>query len=122
MGDLILCVAEKPSLALAIAGFLSNGQHTTRHGGATDVHEFSSRFRASPARFRVTSVKGHVFGLDFEAAYQSWDRPPAELFHAGTTKTPTSGAVITHLRQEAAGASHLVLFLDCDREGENICF
>ena len=68
------------------------------------------------------SVKGHVFGLDFEEQYQSWDRPPAELFNAGTVKTPTSGAVISHLRQEAAGCSHLILFLDCDREGENICF
>ena len=86
------------------------------------MHEFTGKFRGAAARFRVTSVKGHCFGLDFEQQYQSWDRPPAELFGAGTIKTPTSGAVLGHLRQEAAGCSHLVLFLDCDREGENICF
>ena len=54
-----------------------------------------------------------------------WDRPPHELLSpalCGTVKTPTSGAVISHLRQEAAGCSQLILFLDCDREGENICF
>ena len=122
METVVLLVAEKPSLALAIAGFLSDGQHTTRHGGATDVHDLTRPFRGARTRFRVTSVKGHVFGLDFEQAYQSWDRPPAELFHAGTVKTPTSGAVISHLRHEASGCSDLLLFLDCDREGENICF
>ena len=29
----VFCVAEKPSLALAIAGFLSDAQHSTRSGG-----------------------------------------------------------------------------------------
>lgn len=119
--EAVLCVAEKPSLAAAISTFLSKGEFTTRKG-ETDVHEFSRHFNGKTARFRVTSVKGHMYNLDFEQSYQSWDRPPRELFNAGTVKAPTSGAVCGHIRKEASGCSHLVLFLDCDREGENICF
>jgi len=116
-------VAEKPSLAAAIANLLAGERTVTVRRGETDVHELDGRFKGRAVRFRVTSVKGHVFNLDFAEPYaSSWDRPPIELFGAGTVKTPTSSAVCSHLRTEAQGCSHLVLWLDCDREGENICF
>ena len=119
----ILHVAEKPSLAAAIATFLAHDRAVSVRHGETDVHELDGSFLGKPARFRVTSVKGHVFNLDFtEPHASSWDRPPIELFSCGTVKTPTSGAVCNHLREAAKGCSHLVLWLDCDREGENICF
>ena len=120
----VLMVAEKPSLALAIATHLCGGVEVhTRSNGATPVHEFPGRFRGRACRFRVTAVKGHVYSLDFLPEFQSWeDCEPAELFDAGTLKSPTSGAVAGHVQREARGCSHLVLWLDCDREGENICF
>ncbi|WMV48460.1 hypothetical protein MTR67_041845 [Solanum verrucosum] len=30
--------------------------------------------------------------------------------------------ICRHLSQDACGCTHLVLWLDCDREGKNICF
>ena len=91
----ILCVAEKPSLAAAIAGFLaSGGEYGTRLATPVRVP------RASRAARRAigSPASRAMFNLDFEQKYQSWDRP-RELFGAGTVKTPSSGAVVQHIRQ-----------------------
>lgn len=55
--------------------------------------------------------------------YSNWDAiDPVELFQAPTRKEPTSKFITHHLAAEGKGADVLVLWLDCDREGENICF
>ncbi|KAL4458501.1 hypothetical protein ABPG75_013366 [Micractinium tetrahymenae] len=120
----VLMVAEKPSLAKSIAEFLSNGQMSSRHTNL-DVHEWNGTFRGRPARFKMTSVIGHVLSIDFPAEYQSWDKvDPATLFDAPTIKTEANpkARVCRHLQEEAKDCDCLVLWLDCDREGENICF
>ena len=120
---LVMCVAEKPSLALSIASFLSDGKHVTRRG-TLDVHEFARRHDGVLCDFRVTAVTGHVLSIDFPARFQSWDVDPASLFDAPVVKTEASrgSRVVEHLEREARGAARLILWLDCDREGENICF
>ena len=45
-----------------------------------------------------------------------------QLFDIGVVKRPTKAAVITNLREAGRGADYLVLWLDCDREGEAIAF
>lgn len=71
----VLMVAEKPSLAEALAKIMSHGDHTSRRGsnGACSIHEWNGTFRGSPVRFKMTSVCGHVMALDFVGRFNSWD-------------------------------------------------
>lgn len=92
-------------------------------GRSPPVHEFHGHFEGQPARIRVTSVTGHVFSTDFPGQYSNWEAvDPVDLFKAPTRKEPTSKFITHHLASEGKGADALVLWLDCDREGENICF
>jgi DNA topoisomerase-3 len=83
------------------------------------------------ARFKITSVTGHIFCRDFPPKYADWYQcDPIELFDALTLKREVPPAyqaspdnnLVSHLKKEAEGCSYLVLWLDNDKEGENICF
>jgi DNA topoisomerase IA len=68
-------------------------QATSRRG-ALEVHEWHGVFRGEPAAFKMTSVIGHVYSLDFPPAYNSWDRvDPLELFDAQTVKSEANPKV-----------------------------
>ncbi|PSS35638.1 DNA topoisomerase [Actinidia chinensis var. chinensis] len=124
MAPKVLMVAEKPSIALSIASVLSGGRMSTRRG-STEVHEFDGTFQGFHVHYKVTSVIGHVFSVEFPANFQDWTvTDPLDLFEAPIHKVESNpkAHIGRHLSQEAQGCSHLVLWLDCDREGENICF
>jgi DNA topoisomerase-3 len=133
----VLMVAEKPSIAQAIADALSGprGPRTKRGiSRALPVFEFTSdSFLPSKAKdgkatkclVTVTSVVGHVFSLGFvqedrDRAYKD----PSEYFRLPVVKQEEGSTgklrVIDHLRALSSEADHLVLWLDCDAEGENI--
>ena len=121
--DCIIAVAEKPSIADAIAKALASSPITTRSATGVRTHEFQGRYEGRQCEFRVTSVLGHCFSLDFAEAYRDWDAcDPAELWDAPVVSVPTSGGVLKNLRETASGGDALILFLDCDREGEAIAF
>lgn len=125
----VLMVAEKPSLAQSIAKILSNGQMNSRKGsnGACSIHEYRGKFPPTSENvfYKMTSVCGHVYGLDFVGKFNNWDKvDPVELFNAPTTKKEATEKLHmpAFLGKEARGVDYLVLWLDCDKEGENICF
>ncbi|KAK6588006.1 DNA topoisomerase III beta [Cryptosporidium xiaoi] len=120
--NIVFMVAEKPSIAETIANTLSKGKLNTRRG-KTPVHEFSGTFMGKNVGFRVTSVAGHVFEVGFPKNYSNWDKvDPITLFDAPIIKNESSSKLVSHLEKESRGCNYLVLWLDCDREGENICF
>eukprot|EP01064_Diplonema_japonicum_P013567 TRINITY_DN2110_c0_g1_i1.p1 TRINITY_DN2110_c0_g1~~TRINITY_DN2110_c0_g1_i1.p1 ORF type:complete len:859 (+),score=191.97 TRINITY_DN2110_c0_g1_i1:37-2613(+) len=124
----VLMVAEKPMLADAISKILSDGRAVKhkRISSACPIFEYTGTFRGQPARFKFTCTVGHVFSLDFHAKYQNWQTTDEEtlFFDAQTQRKEASenARVVNHLRQESKGCTDIVLWLDCDREGENICF
>jgi DNA topoisomerase-3 len=123
-----LMVAEKPSIALSIAKALSNGKFTQRKGRSPicPVYQYRGNMMGHKnVLFKVTSVAGHVYSRDFPKQYANWDKTdPFDLFDAETVLVDANpkNRIIDHMKHEAKGASFLVLWLDNDREGENICF
>ncbi|XP_018021494.1 DNA topoisomerase 3-beta-1, partial [Hyalella azteca] len=123
----VFMVAEKPSLAQSIAEILSNRSQRSKKGanGACSTHEWVGTFQGHPARFKMTSVCGHVMTCDFPGKYNNWDIvDPADLYSCPIEKKEATPKLRMpyFLAQEARGSDYLVLWLDCDKEGENICF
>merc|ERR1712071_583893 len=123
----VFMVAEKPSLAQSLASILSNKNYNSYKGfnGACSVFEWNGIFKGESVQFKMTSVCGHVMSLDFIGKYNNWDSvDPVELFTCRTEKKEATPKLKmpAFLAHEAKGASYAVLWLDCDKEGENICF
>jgi len=124
----VLMVAEKPSIAETVSHALCRGGKPNRRQGispACAVWEYEGDFYGQKAWFKVTSCAGHVYNIDFPAEFNIWDRvDPLTLFGARTIKQEANPKLRmpAHFQKEAKGCHYLVLWLDCDREGENICF
>jgi len=71
----------------------------------------------------MTSVLGHIMECDFPGEYRDWQRIAFEQIFDAPIVTEISSDkkdVAENLRQEARRASLLVIWTDCDREGEYI--
>jgi len=75
------------------------------------------------AHFTVTCVAGHILQYDFAESHRKWTScDPFDLFEARIEKqiAPDKKAIADNLRSEARKAQQLMIWTDCDREGENI--
>ncbi|KAK2954746.1 putative DNA topoisomerase 3-beta-1 [Blattamonas nauphoetae] len=125
MPSTVFMIAEKPSIAESIAKALSRGRFSTRRAKSLSIHEFTADFQhRQNCHFKVTGVFGHIFSTDFPSKYNSWQQvKPVELFGAPVVKVEEKGKSLSDvLASEARSTDYVVLCLDCDREGENICF
>ncbi|KAF9976447.1 DNA topoisomerase [Actinomortierella ambigua] len=122
----ILCVAEKPAMSKSIAQILAHGQYNARESDDkyTRNYEFPyKRWDNTHVQVVMTAVRGHLLQIDFPQEYRAWARtPPVVLFDAPIRKhtSPSLKQVETNLKKEARNADMLMIWTDCDREGEHI--
>ncbi|KAH9985367.1 prokaryotic type I DNA topoisomerase [Russula vinacea] len=120
---IVLCVAEKPSISKSITNILSDGQFRTRSTRSNFVKNYDFDYPQSRAKFTVTCVAGHILQYDFAQTHRKWQScDPFELFDAPieTQVAPDKKAIVDNLSSEARKAQQLMIWTDCDREGENI--
>ncbi|KDN47556.1 prokaryotic type I DNA topoisomerase [Tilletiaria anomala UBC 951] len=121
-----LCVAEKPSVAKSVAEILSGGQFHNRPGKDQYCRNYDFQYRFDDVGFvnmTMTSVRGHLTNSDFEPEYRSWRScDPSALFEAPIVTSISDDAkrISRNLGDEARNASMLIIWTDCDREGEHI--
>lgn len=125
----ILSVAEKPSVAKELAKIISNNGHMVRVAGHSQYNQIfeinSCTFRGHNASMKITSVTGHMMESEFDARFKSWNScQPVELFSAPIVKAvkKESENIEKTLVEQAKKCDVLLLWLDCDLEGENIGF
>ncbi|KAK9812774.1 hypothetical protein WJX72_003468 [[Myrmecia] bisecta] len=129
MGSIInvLNVAEKPSVAKEVAKALSNNsaQFSQSCAPRCGLYTFGYTINGQRCNMVFTSVAGHLMELDFGAAHKKWHScSPADLYGAPVHKSVPQDKepLKRNLEQQARQCQWLVLWLDCDREGENIAF
>ncbi|OQD77661.1 hypothetical protein PENDEC_c002G06544 [Penicillium decumbens] len=128
MARKILCVAEKPAIARAVATHMSGGSfqtHAIRGNQYVKNYEFDFNFGGPWGNCSVTmtSVIGHLTGLDFERQYKGWmSCPPGSLFEAPVQESVDKDKlpIAENIRNQARYSKALFIWTDCDREGEHI--
>ncbi|KIM45556.1 hypothetical protein M413DRAFT_430221 [Hebeloma cylindrosporum] len=119
----VLCVAEKPSISKAITGILSGGQYTTHETPVNYVKNYEFDYPQTRSFFIVTCVSGHLTSHDFTEMYRKWHSCDAfDLFDAPVESTvaPDKKGIERNLLAQARRSDELVIWTDCDREGEHI--
>ncbi|XP_030764441.1 DNA topoisomerase 3-alpha [Sitophilus oryzae] len=120
-----LNVAEKNDAAKNIAAILSRGNSNRREGFSpyNKIYEFSAQVFGENCQMVMTSVSGHLLNYEFVSTYRSWQScNPVALFDAPVVKNCSKDyeKIKRTLEREIRSCQGLIIWTDCDREGENI--
>ncbi|KAL6703839.1 DNA topoisomerase [Coniothyrium glycines] len=122
----VLCVAEKPSIAKAVANHLGGQARAESVRGIQWVKNYKFDFRFQQwgqCAVTFTCVAGHIVVQDFDERYKKWHScQPAQLFEAPIVSSIAEDkkVVASNIESQARNASILFIWTDCDREGEHI--
>ncbi|KAJ4361826.1 DNA topoisomerase [Neocucurbitaria cava] len=122
----VLCVAEKPSIAKAVANHLGGQTRAESARGVAWVKNYKFDFRFQQwgqCSVTFTCVAGHIVAQDFHERFKKWHScQPAALFEAPIESSIAQDkkAVASNIESQARHASILYIWTDCDREGEHI--
>ncbi|KAF0306313.1 DNA topoisomerase 3-alpha [Amphibalanus amphitrite] len=126
-GMKVLNVAEKNDAAKNLASIMSGGRSRMREGLSrfNKIYEFDFELQGRRCQMTMTSVSGHLLNYDFAASFRKWmSCSPAALFDCPVIKQCSTDyePIMRTLEREARRCQMLVIWTDCDREGENIGF
>ncbi|AET39231.1 DNA topoisomerase 3 Ecym_4154 [Eremothecium cymbalariae DBVPG len=120
----VVCVAEKNSIAKAVAHTLSGGGTRMRPSRCKYIKNYDFQYKFNwvgqqAVDVTMTAVAGHLVHQDFGQEY-SWNMcDPRELFRAEIVEIPNR-EIADNIGQECRDAQYLMIWTDCDREGEAI--
>ena len=126
-----LNVAEKPSVAKSVSLLLNGGQPQKEQSRSqyNPIFRFNYHINSKNIEYDMifTSVRGHIMGYEFGPQNKLWDlNTSRDLYKANIyhNLNPDSKIIKDNLIMIARKykINTLILWLDCDREGENIAF
>lgn len=121
-------IAEKPSIARLIAYHLSDKSFDKLPSKSkyNPTFSFNLEFEEEEVEMIVTSVTGHVTNLKFKDEFKNWAEvnPKDLLSSAGIEEVvdESKKAVVENLKEYSQDIDDVVLWLDCDKEGEAISY
>ena len=86
------------------------------------IYTFKGKFKGIKSFFTITSVKGHIYDNDYEKSYDKEN--PTDSYNYNIYKILKNRKINIpkFLRYISKDKDILYLWLDCDPEGENICY
>ncbi|EGR31996.1 hypothetical protein IMG5_098220 [Ichthyophthirius multifiliis] len=125
----IINVAEKPSVAKEVTKILSKGRHSNIQSESkfNPIYKFNYQLYQQPVNMLFTSVTGHIIQTKFDDKFKNWTQVNPQILLDPNTEilrfiAEDKKKIEENLKIISRDADTLILWLDCDREGEAIAY